>query len=487
MITHRTTWLAAAAVLLAAPTPGAQEQTEGTQMAAPVAYGLVEGTAVATPPFSTGPNAIQRKHAGFVFGEEVAGFESIPVQWSLLPFVGQPFEVDAFSTGQDVVNATTPEGGVSVIDFSVSMAWNTTLFTVESGSPGEPGSIVDTRLAAPAGNGADLFSANLPGSSFDASIAACYPTDTAQLALDAPALGIIPNPGAEMRWVDVVLPNYSTGAAAFLLLPSQPTVYFSVRNDDLALVPGAWFAGTPPSGATILRTTWAGGWSPPVPHLTYAQLGLHADDDIDAVAVEETRCKALFSIASKTGLLDEQLQIAEWSCTDSIADGGGGAGGSAMVGKYFVEPGGETVGASFGLVDGADIDGVCTRDPGGQVVDECNPFFGWPLGKVAGSKELSFQVYRDATTAGLGTITFAIDGASNAERSQLLQLWMVPPVISPVLLWTEPAAGPARRTITLSDPLLNVAVGDGICLGFTVITTPPSPKLVAPYVQLRIF
>lgn len=476
------TLLLASVLAQTAPSVSAQ-QTEGTLMGAPVAFGVAAGTSIG--PLPADPRAIQRKTAGYVGAEEMPAFDmTMPVQWGELPFVDQPFEVDALSIGLDVVNATTPVGGVSLIDFSASEAWGTILFTVESGSPGAPGSVIETQLSSPDGNGADLFSANLPGSFFEPPVEGCYPLG-ARLSTDALDMGIAPLPGSEVRWVDMFIPRYDTGQAAAdeFGAPDFPvTVYFSIRSEDAPDAPASWFAG-PKSGATILKTSWvSGGWSPPVTHLSYFELGLAKDDDVDALAVDEDRCKALFSIEAKTGLIGEQFQIVEWPCTDGDTRGAF-SGGGVMVGEYQSVPG-TAVGRDLDLDDGSEVDGFCDEDPGGQAAD-CSVFIGTPMDAKPLPKELSMQIYRDDTPFGTGTFTFVVDGVSGGPGDLLVIFLNLG--VGVLAVHTEPVSGP-RATIALTSPTLDVPMGpmNLACPTFFALVT-SSPKSVSPDLEIGAY
>ncbi|MCC6786077.1 MAG: hypothetical protein IT457_24755 [Planctomycetes bacterium] len=188
--------------------------------------------------------------------------------------VAAAIDVDAISIGLDLIEATStgvlippPPPRIALISFSVTR-----------GTVGAFGPVRSEALAFE-GAAADLFS-------FWTQAAPAY-RDHVDLAQDSPEIRIWCSALGDMDAHDLYIPLYC-GPAWLLpyLTIEQQACYFSVSNATLAACPSSWWAGTTPSGATVLWTTWTGAaWTPIRPFVTYDRLGLSANDDLDALAI----------------------------------------------------------------------------------------------------------------------------------------------------------------------------------------------------------
>ncbi|MBI5853244.1 MAG: hypothetical protein HZB39_19725 [Planctomycetes bacterium] len=188
--------------------------------------------------------------------------------------VAAQIDVDAISIGLDIIEATStgvlippPPPRIALISFSVTR-----------GTLGAFGPVRSEALAFEGAAG-DLFS-------FWTQAATVY-SDHVDLAQDSPEIRIWCSALGDMDAHDLYIPLYQGPAWLLPFLTSeQQAFYFSVSNATLAACPTSWWAGTVPSGATVLWTTWTGGfWTPIRPFVTYDQIGLSAGDDLDALAI----------------------------------------------------------------------------------------------------------------------------------------------------------------------------------------------------------
>ncbi len=489
------TRLTALAVVFTAASTQAVQLNEGPVVAAPCVFGVDE-TTFSAPGVPIGAKRMQRKRAGFDLPafpiEPITGAEP---DFDELPFLNQVFFADAFSIGQDVINATPPNSGVSFIDVP-PMGWGAIAFSVSRATKGEPGSVMFDQYLKPDGTGGDIYSFTLPGSTFASGVAPCYPTDTAQLAQDSPSIGLFDGTSqGEMTYLDLYVPAYMAGSPARDFVPDQPVAFFSVRDEDAhprdgspSLVPAGWFDdGSPQSGATILMTRWimgvgGGFWTTPKVHLNYDELGLQEDDDIDALAVSQAQCLALFSIVNTGGGLAEQLQVVKWGC------GSAWAGGGVEVGEYRDQSTMEPVARSMDIEADGEIDGLCTIDPSDQELGSCGPYYGWPTGKSAFKKELAAQVYRD-DAATLPTATLVIDGISPAYAGKRLHVYVLVNGFAPIKVYDEliVTTTDPTRTIPFASPFLGGSPGGAsLCMDFAAVIV-PAPKVGAVISGLRLY
>lgn len=484
--------LTALAVALTASTASSQLQ-EGPVLGAPNAFGVDDAT-FSAPGVPVPADRLQRKRVGFVSSTTVGRTVGPEPDWDGLPFLNQAFVADAFSIGQDVVNATVPSGGVSTIAVPPG-GWGAIAYSVTRDTTGTPGSVVAEQSLELDGPGADLFSHVLPTSTFAPSIAPCFPPTTSQLAQDSPSMGLFDgtNPG-EMTYFDLYLPSYYAGSPARDLVPDEPRVFFSVRDVDVSgpggsLVPPAWFDdGSSPSGATILVTRWvitgggtSGFWTVPRVFLNYDELGLDVDDDLDALALSTAQCLALFSIVSKGAGLGEQLQVVAWPCGPVFS------GTSTQVGEYR-DPLNNAAARNMDLANDADIDGLCTIDPSGQDVGTCSPYYGWPVAKSAFNKKLSAQIWRDEA-APLPTATLVIDGVEPAFAGKTLAVYALIGGFAPIKIYEElllPTTKPTRTLPFPSNVLGGGPPGPSVCIDFAPIIG-PAPKVGGIVSSLRVF
>lgn len=425
-------------------------QSDGPLVAPPAFILVDEGTETSSGVLAT--DVFHRKTAGFKsYGPEVspAGVGH-PIFTTTALFGGgvvlPDFEINAYSVGLDVVMAGVPAGGFAQVLVPPG-SWGAIEFSVTRETIGEPGSLIAEEVLKPDGAAADLFTLMVPGSFLPPSVAACYPEDRPQRGQDALEMDLYAGDSVgEISAVDFYTPLYQVGPPVRALLPDEPTVFFSVAFDAVfpagggsSSVPTAWFLGSVPSSATILRTTWdmgSGSWSMPMVHMAFDVLGLALEDDIDALAVEKAACKLLFSIAdTSASTIGEQLQIAAWPCSDSDSEEGrvGGYTTGVAAGIYVVGGGDPTSVAERMLMGaGGDVDGVCTIDPGDDqsaMQSAMTIAYGSPSMAITPLKILGSGVYRDVSTIG-PTLTMTVTNVPTEAPTlpAFLEMWLGTPM-----------------------------------------------------------
>lgn len=327
----------------------------GPLVAAPLAFGVDEATAlgspatrgaqpywkpegyrVALPPIL--PTAMVDYSAAAVFG----------------PHATAPYpDIDAMSVGLDIIPATS--GGVVAVPPG---HWNFAFFSVRRGSTGAPGSVIRAEAGTPGGNEADVFSYVFRDT-------VCLPAEftgrTAKLA-DATDYGL-PLPG-EVDALDLAMNLWAHEAvlAPTLGMPACPTAcpmfFFSLEGSPANLArmaPAAW-GGETPSGAVVFACTWNGAsWSAPAVAFTAAQLGLTTCEDLDALAVDLFGLggtQILFS--TKAGgcvTQPDELMFLRCPCVTA----------AAPVPLRYAD--GTRVSRELGIDPGDDVDAICVGDP----------------------------------------------------------------------------------------------------------------------------
>lgn len=332
---------AAAAAQSAAPFAGTPVQISLTQAAGgPNALLKCDGFAAAPPivwPAGPGP----RFDLDWAFRNLISAGCSIGTS-SPLP------DIDAMSIGLDWV-LSDATGKVDV----PAGRWGALDFSVASGAVGVAGSVVAQEAASPGGAGADMFSYVLPGS-----VAPAHLVGRTKRALEQAEVGL-PNLRRDIDGLDQFIPLYRLDPATLAPvggLPTQPTLYFSVTNATLTTVPASWWANTPPSGATILATTWntaAMRWGCVQPWKTFRDLGLDQCEDVDALAADVTRSRLLFS--TRIDRVCKPIPRPQILFLDCTAD--------APVPVEYTTQGGQPVSDAAGLLRSDEVDAVCSLDP----------------------------------------------------------------------------------------------------------------------------
>lgn len=183
-------------------------------------------------------------------------------------------DIDAISIGLDLIHADSagvlhppPPPALALLTFSVTPA-----------SAAAFGPVL-TEATATDGSAADLFS-------YWVQRGVGTLREGIDLAVDSTESRIFcGGQRGNMDAHDLYMPLYATtgGWMIAMLLQAQQAFYFSVTTATVPACPVAWWAGTVPSGATVLFSTWTGaGWTPIRPFVTHAQLGLPASADLDA-------------------------------------------------------------------------------------------------------------------------------------------------------------------------------------------------------------
>ncbi|MFO1054371.1 MAG: hypothetical protein U1F36_19295 [Planctomycetota bacterium] len=277
---------------------------------------------------------------------------------------GLSLDIDALSVGFDVIRAT-PSG----IATPPPGGWAALTFSVTRGTIGTPGGRIAAEVPTAGGAAGDVFVYVIPGSSLPPQVVdrTMRNQDSREMNIDAP--GSPANIDAHDVYTSLVFEQNPQ------LLPLLPfvSVFFSVTGASVASVPAAWWAGTPPSGATVFRRDWLGSfWSLPIPYLTPADLGLSPMEDVDAVAIDVLAGHVLFSTTRPSATPGAPLR-------DPVLFHGMGSPGNTVFLTSSLVP----ISTRLGL-DGPggidDVDGICALDPGpGGALQNLGSLIGTPF------------------------------------------------------------------------------------------------------------
>jgi hypothetical protein len=344
-----------------------ERQSQGPFVAAPHAFSVGSG-ALGIP----GGAPVDASHVRFrgvgVFGSTPGEF--VPMlppdpdytTAAILQGVAPAPDIDAFSVGLDWV--VSDSLGQAVVPPN---SWAALTFSVTSGSYGVPepngryGAIRAERRMGPEGAGGDVFSYTMIGSGLPKEFVDITQRaqDSSELALDAVGVGG-PEIDAHDVFASLVWQLNAFDLAVLLPVPLQtPRVFFSVSTATIGLVPAAWWAGTTPSGATVLASEWTGGsWTTPTPFLLPSQLGLADTDELDALAVDWLHDRVLFS--TKRPDLDQILYAEGFPLAIPPLVF------PPLVVFPYRTPGVSPpeISARIGLARRDDIDALCALDPG---------------------------------------------------------------------------------------------------------------------------
>lgn len=328
----------------------APAQRDGGPLIASQVVGTIRpGTRSASGPLSV--RELHTKKAGFQ-GVSRAGATSGPDLSfaAMFPDPSQPdrkanIHIDALSIAQDFIWAdaagkVTPTGS----------QWVAMAFSVESGTTGGATGVIANEAARPDGAGADVFTFSygaLPPPLVNVTRRAI---DSEELDLYAPGF-----PG-DLAALDLQLAAYTLDAGITSALDPNPTVFFSVTHATRLAVPATWWAGSTPSGATILRTQWNGSsWTPPQPAALYSDLYLTASDDVDALAIQcfPGYADVVFSTTALGGVVTSQVMIIRLT---------GGLGCGTTPPTEVKATDGAPIEGRLGNGNG-NVDGVCMYDP----------------------------------------------------------------------------------------------------------------------------
>ncbi|MCK5941799.1 MAG: hypothetical protein KAI24_07520 [Planctomycetes bacterium] len=380
---------------------------------------------------------------------------------AILTAAGSPttIDLDDFSTGRDEL--LIDANGVLDVDPEQWSVWS---FSLRDGAAGAPGSLIEQQ-ALEGGLGAAVFSYVLPGSGLPAPL-----VGRTQRSHSVRDLGLSSSSPVEVDGLDLPLVlgidqslgltgGAPTTEPGFAGLVGTQAIYFTVSHATRDFVPGAWWGNTSRSGATILcvqPSPFGGSWGQPQVFLSYAELGLGQDEDIDALAVDAANEKVLFSVV---GNLRDQLLFVDFS-TD----------GANPV--PVTTPSGTRVSDEIGKAQNDDVDAVCALDPdleGANLPSPGGDDFGNSCGEprlgLLGTPELSGSAFR------------SFDGATTRFESWLVG-WPAA---------TGPAPSLAFAFLTSEDNLDPVLIG-GLLLRDPFDVIPGNPQanslLVPPSLSL---
>ncbi len=299
-------------------------------------------------------------------------------------------DVDAMSLGEDWILADDATGRVSV----PGVNWGGLTFSVTRGTNGRAGSVIRDSTLTPEGAAGDVFSYVLPGSAMPQPLVGRTERVNGGREID---LG----PGAhDVDALDQFIPIEALDPPLQASMLPTPDWYFSFSNASLSNVPATWWGGTTPSGATIFLAHFSaatGQWTCPRIWKSYAQLGLTAADDVDALAVDVRNQRVLLSTTSHTRnpilfafFGNDTLTLLPYEDVDTIP-----------------------ISDKIGLIGDDDIDAICAMDPSVRVTTTggLNAFWyamGTPVPKAYPfpASDVSASAFRtyDASGAGVRTI-----------------------------------------------------------------------------------
>jgi hypothetical protein len=331
----------------------AQQPVQGVLAGSPTGVQIDGGITATDAEMRVRTNGFTGPLLSFPVGQNLPNLREI-LQGSWPGAMG-PFAVDLDDTSNGRDDVLIDENGVLAVPTS---NWAVLSFSLRQGALGVPGSPIAVEAAA-GSIGAALFSWLLPGT-------AVLPSQLvgghAQLSHSRQVLGLAA--GAEVDGVDipVVLGRDQSALGTLetnfhLLIPSPQAIYFTVSSASAAstVTPDQWWSpGTPAanrSGATILRVIRSspfGAWQGPMVWRRWADLGLNQSEDIDALAVDDTAQKVLYSV---TGSARDQFLFADFS-TD---------GGPPPPVPVTTAQG--PISGQVGKAQNDDVDAVCTLDP----------------------------------------------------------------------------------------------------------------------------
>ncbi|MFO1053459.1 MAG: hypothetical protein U1F36_14700 [Planctomycetota bacterium] len=247
-------------------------------------------------------------------------------------------DIDAVSLGRDWILADPATGRVPAL----TGRWGGLTFSVTPGTNGRPGTALhDESNGRRNAVGGDLFSFILPGSAMPAAL-----VGTTERVFDSREI----DTGAVAQDIDAVDHFMALFDSEPWIAPTGPLHwYFSLSQATLGNVHPFVWNGTTPSGATIFEMTLQSNlsWSCPQIWKTYAELGLAATDDIDALAIDEVNQFVLFS--TRGTAVDPLMFV-------SVAT-------DVPIPVPYSDQQGVPISDDIGLINDDDIDAVCAIDP----------------------------------------------------------------------------------------------------------------------------
>ena len=369
--------------MLASPVV-AQTNSAGPFLACALHH-TVDGMTVGPAGTVLGVGRLYLKRAGFVDTDVSPAFSGARPDFTIAAMFGPPatlpmgFRLNALSSGYHTIFFEYNASMQPVLSVPMG-AWGALLFSISRTSQGTGDPVVSAESLQPEGAGGDVFSWVLPGSTLPTGLAPCVPIGLAQRAIDSTEMGLQFMPGMrpEVGDFDIFLPLYEASGSIVGMLDPDPFVYFALpRNVAMDVSITSWFAmrngvaltspDSDPSGATVLRVRWnhlTGMWSDPEVYVSWSELGLTVNDEIDALSVQQDSDRVLLSLRSPMGTpppvqLAQQLMVA--AKTSPV--------GSWIAAQpYYYDDGTDAlimIAQKVG-VTGAEIDATSEPDPSGQ-------------------------------------------------------------------------------------------------------------------------
>lgn len=262
-------------------------------------------------------------------------------------------EVDALSIGEDWVIAEPCTGRAKL----PPNRWAVVTFSVTRATKGKAGSTIRSEVLRPDGAAADVFSWMLPGSVVPPALVATTHRAQDSREFDLGGGRIRRNVDALDHYVPLyTLESRIANPAPSGMMPGVPVVFFSLSARSARLAPAAWFGKDGPSGATILMIMWNAktrSWTcPPRVFRSWRRIGLGQKEDIDALAIDLSLRRMLFStdirIVKRNPILFQNLA--------------GGCEADPIL-TYTDPNSGNPVSEEIGLIGLDDVDAICSMDP----------------------------------------------------------------------------------------------------------------------------
>ena len=291
---------------------------------------------------------------------------SVTALFASLSGVASGIEIDAHSTGNDLMPpfAVRPVG--SGCYPNLGNRWMSISISVTNDSPGAPNGFISDRHAGQIGDrdkpGSDILSYYFADSQgIASSLVNRTLLEQAAETISYGGSGNLANIDA-LDWGMGVL-SHAQASSPALLFPHRDRLYFSISADCVVDVNNRCSHNFAYKGsaivaadaATIYESTWDGaGWAMPRVYRTPAQLGLSPNDDLDALAVNATNGVTVYS----TQVVSGRSQL--------LADNGDNPAFPSLAGNrtVFSDDDGPKVTKKIKVIDESDdIDAVCISDP----------------------------------------------------------------------------------------------------------------------------
>lgn len=280
--------------------------------------------------------------------------------------VASVVEIDAHSTGNDLMPPFAVRSVGSGCYPNLGNRWMSISVSVTNGSQGLPNGLIHDRrqgqMGARTTPGSDILSYYFADSQgIGSSLVNRTLIEQAAEVISYGGAGNLANVDA-LDWGMGVL-SHAQASSPVLIFPNRDRFYFSISASCVDEVNSAcsdnfaWHGSAlvPAHAAAIYESIWDGqGWGMPKVYRTPVELGLGADDDLDALGVNATNGVTVYSTQIVTG----RSQL--------LADNGHDPAFPSLAGNrtVFSDDDGPKVTRKIKVIDESDdIDAVCISDP----------------------------------------------------------------------------------------------------------------------------